>query len=50
MSWRLGRYAIYFCMGPNGQQSKNGPPHRAVYPPGWGVRYLFHQKGGCMGL
>ena len=45
MIWRLGRTAIYFLMGWDGQNSENGS-FRAVYPPGWGVRYFIPRCDG----
>ena len=45
--WVFGGWGdapFIFFMGRMGRKSKNGP--RAVYPPGWGNRYLPNLKAG----
>ena len=45
--WVFGGWGdapFIFFMGRMGQKSKNGPS-RAVYPPGWGNRYIALEEG-----
>ena len=43
MIWQLGRTAIYFLMGWNGQKAENGPPKLFIQLGG----VLDRSKGPC---